>query len=98
MIIDVAEVALVLIFEPGQLGDAPHQTRKRVPLRRHRLAHSNQQPLHTKDLLQLLVVGSNENLILELVDAVIERREDWEKAVDQAVDNSVEQQRRLVDR
>ena len=35
----------------------PHQAGEWVALRRDRLAHSDQQPLHAEDLLQLLVVG-----------------------------------------
>ena len=51
-----------------------------------------------EDLLELLVAGVEEDLVLELVDAVVEVGEDREEAVDEPVDDPVEQQRRVVDR
>jgi hypothetical protein len=59
------------------------------------LAHRDEQPLHLEDLLQLVVVGVQEDAVLKLVDPVIEGGEAWEEAVDEPVDDAVEQQRRL---
>ena len=49
-----------------------------------------------EDLLQLPVVGPEEDLVLEVVDPVVELREDREEAVDQPVDDPVEEQRRVL--
>jgi len=46
--------------------------------------------------LQLPVVGLKEDRVLELVDPVIEGGEHREEAVDQPIDNSVQQERRLL--
>ena len=89
---------LCLGCHPGQLGATAHQTGKQVPLGGHRLPHSDEQPLHGEDLLQLLVAGVQEGLVLELVDPVVEVSQDREEAVYQGVDDPVEQQRRVVDR
>src|SRR5581483_7920578 len=70
----------------------------RVALRRHRLSHPDEQALHPEDLLQLLVVGAREDRVLELVDAVVEGGEYREEAVDQPVDDPVQEQRRLLER
>ena len=98
VVVDVAEVALVLLVHSWQLGDAAHQAREHVALWRDRLAHADEEPLHAEDLLQLLVAGVEERLVLELVDAVVEVGEDREEAVDEPVDDPVEQLAGIVDR
>ena len=98
MVVDVAEVPLVLC------GRDPAARRSRPSVERtcraagYRFPQANKQALHLKDLLQLLVVGLEEDRVLELVDAVVEGCEDGEEAVDQPVDDPVEQQRRLFNR
>ena len=59
---------------------------------------ADEQPLHPEDLLELAVVGVREDAVLELVDPVVEVGEDREEAVDERVDDPVEQHRRVVDR
>jgi hypothetical protein len=98
VVVDVAEVALVPLRQPWQLGDPAHQARERVALRTDRLAQPDEQALQGEDLLQLLVTGLAEDLDLELVDPVIEVGQDREEAVDEPVDDPVEQQRGTVDR
>jgi hypothetical protein len=64
----------------------------------HRLTHADEWPLHREHLLQLLVACFAEDLILELVDPVVEGGQDREEAIDEPVDDPVEQQRGTVDR
>src|SRR5919201_64608 len=98
VVVDVAEIALVALRQPGQLRDAAHQPCERVALRADRLAHAHQHALHPEDLLQLPIIGPQEDLVLELVDPVVEGGEYREEAVDQPVDDPVEEQRGTVDR
>jgi hypothetical protein len=98
VVVDVSKVALVPLGQPGQLGDSARQARERVALRADCLAHADEQALHPEDLLQLPVVGMLEDRGLELVDPVVEVREDREEAVDEPVDDSVEQERGTIDR
>ena len=72
MVVDVAKVALVLLAKTGERGCSAHQRPERVALRRHRLPQPDEQPLHREDLLELPVVGFDEDRVLELVDAVAE--------------------------
>ena len=51
-----------------------------------------------EDLLQLGVVGVDEDAVLERVDPVVDRGQAREEAVDEAVDDLVQQPRRIVDR
>jgi hypothetical protein len=83
---------------PMLLTDSAHQARERIALRANRLAHPDEQALYREDLLQLLVARITEDLVLELVDPIVEVGEDGEEAVDQPVDDPVEQQRGTVDR
>jgi len=71
MVIDVAEVVLVLLGESGQFGDAAHQAREGVALWRHGLPHPDEESLHLEDLLELVLVGLQEDRVLEFVDAVV---------------------------
>ena len=98
MVVDVAEVALVPSASPGSLGNSAHQARERVALRTDRLTHPDEQALQGELLLQLLVTGLAEDLVLELGEPVIEVGQDREEAVDEPVDGPVEQQRGTVDR
>jgi hypothetical protein len=97
VVVDVAEVPLVLVRHPRQTGHSADQAREHVPLGCHGGAHPDQKPLHREDLLQLFVAGVQERLVLEPVDAVVEVSEDREEAVDEPVDDPVEQQSRIVD-
>src|SRR6476646_5534221 len=96
MVVDVAEVALIVGRQPGQRLHSRHEPGEHVPLRGHCLAQPNEQPLHAEDLLQLPVVGSEEDRVLELVDAVVEVGENREEAVDKCFDDLVEQPRRML--
>jgi hypothetical protein len=53
-----------LFGEARQLSDSAHQSGKCVALRAHRFTHTDEQTLHLKDLLQLLVVGLEEDRVL----------------------------------
>jgi hypothetical protein len=96
VVADVAEVPLVFVAETRQFGDSAHQSCERVALRADRLPHTDEQALHLEDVLQLLVVGLAEDRVLQLVDSIVEGGEDREEAVDKPIDDSVEQQRRLL--
>ena len=98
VVVDVAEVAFVLLAHSRKLGDAAHQGREHVPLRCDRLAHPDEESLHAEDLLQFLVACVEEGLVLELVDPVVEVGEDREEAVDETVDDPVEELAGVVDR
>jgi hypothetical protein len=82
VVIDVAEVPLVFFGETRDLGDSAHEWGECVALRVHRFTHTDERTLHLKDLLQLLVVGVEEDRVLELVDSIVECGEDREEAVD----------------
>jgi hypothetical protein len=79
-------------------GDAAHQARESVALWRHGLAHRDELSLQLEDLLQLVVVGLEKDRVFESVDAVVEHSEARKEAVDEAVENSVQQQRWLFHR
>jgi len=98
VVVNVAEVALVRFCQPGQLGHPAHQSGEGVALRGDRLAHPDEEALHPEDLLQLRVARLNEDLVLELVNPVVELGQDREEAVDQPVDDPVEQERGLLER
>ena len=98
MVVDVAEVALVLGRHARQRRDAADQAGEHVALGCDRLAQADEQSLHLEDLLELLVARVQERLVLQLVDAVVEVGEDREEAVGERVDDLVEQPRRLVER
>jgi hypothetical protein len=98
VVVDITEVMFVFLAEPGQVGDTAHQARKGVALWRDGLTHANQLSLHLEDLLQLPVVGLEKNCVLEFVDPVVERGQAGEEAIDEAVDDSIQQQRWLFHR
>ena len=98
VVVDVAEVALVLLGHPGSSATPPIRlanvsrcgvTALRMPTSRRFIR---------KISCSCVVAGVQEDLVLELVDAVVEVGEDREEAVDEPVDDPVEQQRRVVDR
>src|SRR5204863_6119952 len=82
----------------GQFGDAAHQAREGVALWRHGLPHPVEESLHLEDLLELVLVGLQEDRVLEVIDAVVQRGEAREETVDEAVDNPIQQERWVVDR
>ena len=98
MVVDVAEVALVVVGHAGEVLDAGHDRREEVALRRDHLPHAHERALHREDLLQLRVVGLAEDRVLEHVDPVVDRGQPGEEAVDEPVDDRVQQPRGIVDR
>jgi hypothetical protein len=98
VVVDVAEVPLVLGRHARQRRDAADQARKHVAFGCHSFAQADEQTLHLEDLLELLVACVQERLVLQLVDAVVEVGEDREEAVSERVDDLVEQSCRLVER
>ena len=98
VVVDVAEVALVVVGHAGEVLDPGHDRREEVALRRDHLPHAHEGALHREDLLQLRVVGVEEDRVLEHVDPVVDRGQAGEEAVDEAVDDLVEQPRGIVDR
>src|SRR5213593_837067 len=98
MIVDVAKIVFVSLGESGKLSNSAHQAGESVTLRRQDLAHLDESSLHLENLLELLVAGAQEDRVLEVVDAVVERGETRKETIDQAVDHAVQQQRWLFDR
>ena len=84
MVVDVAEVALVLGVEPGQLGDPPITSRANVSrcgVTALRMPTSSR--FIRKISCSCWSSALQEDRVLELVDAVVEVGEDREEAVDE---------------
>jgi len=82
MVVDVAEIVFVPLGESGKLGDTAHQAGESVALWRQDLAHLDELSFHLEHFLELHVAGAEEDRILEVIDAVVERGEAWEETVD----------------
>src|SRR5439155_13486295 len=95
-VVHIAEVALFLLTHPGQLRHSPDDAREEVPLRRNDLAHPDEQQLNLEYLLQLRIVRVQEDLVLELVDTIVELGQDGKEAVNESVDDLVEQEWRIL--
>ncbi len=90
MVVEVAEVPLVLGRHAGEGRTAAHKRCEHVPLGGHDLAQGYQRPLHVEETPELLVRGLPQYLVLEVVDLVVEGREDREITVYQHVQDPVE--------
>ena len=92
MVVDVAEVVAFVELEAGQVGDLVDRAREDVALRRDHLAHRHELALEPEQALKLLVGGVREHRVLELVDLVVDVRQQWEEAVGQRVEHAVDQE------
>ena len=98
VVVDVPEVALVVVGHAGERLDPDDDRGEEVALRRDHLAHRHERALHREDLLQLRIAGVAEDLVLERVDPVVDRLEPREEAVDETVDDGVQEPRRIARR
>ena len=81
---------------PGIVEDAGGDAREEVALRGDDLAQAHERALDGEDLLELGVVGSLEDAVLDGVDAFVEFAEQGEEAVDQRVDDRVQDEGGIV--
>ena len=87
---DVAEVALGLGVAARKHGRSAEELARHVALRADDAPQAVQLPLHAHDLLQVLVLGVAEDLVLDTVDPLVVVLERREEAVGEAVDQAVE--------
>ncbi len=90
VVVDVAEVALVLLGHPGQLVAAGDDRREHVAHRIDDLAQLHELPLHRDRLLQRGRLRVGEDRVLELVELLVELGQLREEAVHELVDDEVE--------
>ena len=98
VVVDVAEVPLVVVGHARKRLDPDDDRGEEVALRRDHLPHADELTLDREDLLQLRLVRVAEDAVLQQVDAVVDRREAGEEAVDEAVHHGVQQSGGVVDR
>ena len=90
---DVAEITSALRVEPRDL--VAIQVGEHVALRRDRPAQRRKPALHREEPLKRLVARGPEEVGLELVQLHIEALENRKEAVDEAVDDAVQGERRI---
>ena len=90
---DVAEVVCALRVEPGDL--VAIQVGEHVALRCDRPAERRKPALHREEPLKRLVARGAEEVALELVQLDVEAVENRKEAVDEAVDDTVQGERRI---
>src|SRR5215471_6664596 len=92
VVVQIPEVALDLPGHAGQLVYTGDQRGDHVTLRRDHLPHADQPAFGVEELGQLLVGRLGEDRVLQLVDAVIEPRQDREEAIGQLIEYVVHQE------
>ena len=90
MVVDVAEVALVLRGHARQLVAAGEECGEHVALRIDDLPQLHELPLHRDRLLQRRRLRVGEDRVLELIELVVELGQLRQEAVDELVDDEVE--------
>ena len=90
VVVDVAEIVFRRLCHPGNLDHPGDDAREQVALRGHDAAEVHEPSLHREDLLELPVVGTVEDALLQLVDPVVEVHEQREEAVDEGIGDQVE--------
>jgi hypothetical protein len=96
VVVDVAIVALRVGRHAGDREHAGGDAREEVALRGDHFAQAHEPSLDREDLLELGVVGSLEDAVLDRVDAVVELAEQGEEAVDQRIDHRVQDEGGVV--
>ena len=90
VVVEVAEVALVLRGHPLQEIHPGEQPGKHVAFGGDHLAEGHQRPLHREQLAELGLGRLLEDGVLQGVDPVVELGQHREVGVDQLVDDQVE--------